>query len=83
VRSINTSVVALLPVGSILFIGAVALGAGTLRDISLALFIGMMVGTYSTIFIAAPMYAHLRAGEEEIKKHAKRVQLARAASIAS
>ena len=83
VRSINTSVVALLPVGSILFIGAVALGAGTLRDISLALFIGMMVGTYSTIFIAAPMYAHLRAGEDSIKEQAKRVQAARAASIAS
>ncbi len=60
VRSINTSVVALLPVGAILFIGAVLLGAGTLRDISLALFIGILVGTYSTIFIAAPLYATLR-----------------------
>ena len=55
VRSINTSVVALLPVASILFIGAFVLGAGTLRDISLALFIGILVGTYSTIFIAAPL----------------------------
>ena len=53
VRSINTSVVAILPVGGILFIGALLLGAGTLRDISLALFIGILVGTYSTIFIAA------------------------------
>jgi preprotein translocase subunit SecF len=44
----------------------------------------MMIGTYSTIFIAAPMYAHLRAGEEAIKKQAKRVQQARAAaSVAS
>src|SRR5690606_9252286 len=42
VRSINTSVVAILPVGSILFIGSVLLGAGTLRDIALALFIGML-----------------------------------------
>ena len=57
VRSINTSVVALLPVAAILFIGALLLGAGTLRDISLALFIGIIVGTYSTIFIAAPLYA--------------------------
>jgi preprotein translocase subunit SecF len=56
VRSINTSVVAVLPVASILFIGAIVLGAGTLRDISLALFIGIIVGTYSTIFIAAPFY---------------------------
>ncbi|WP_430592913.1 protein translocase subunit SecF [Humidisolicoccus flavus] len=60
VRSINTSVVALLPVASILVIGAWVLGAGTLRDIALALFIGILVGTYSTIFIAAPIYAELR-----------------------
>lgn len=72
VRSINTSVVALLPVGAILFIGAALLGAGTLRDISLALFIGMLVGTYSTIFIAAPLYAHLRSSEDAIAKQAKK-----------
>ena len=72
VRSINTSVVALLPVGSILFIGAVFLGAGTLRDISLALFIGILVGTYSTIFIAAPLYAHLRQNETIIRKQTKK-----------
>ncbi|WP_166871796.1 protein translocase subunit SecF [Salinibacterium sp. ZJ450] len=68
VRSINTSVVAALPVAAILFIGAVVLGAGTLRDISLALFIGILVGAYSTIFIAAPVYAHLRENEPEVKK---------------
>lgn len=73
VRSINTSVVALLPVGSILFIGAFVLGAGTLRDISLALFIGILVGAYSTIFIAAPAYAHLRQGEEAVKRHDEKV----------
>ena len=73
VRSINTSVVALLPVGSILFIGAFVLGAGTLRDISLALFIGILVGAYSTIFIAAPAYAHLREGEETITKRDAKV----------
>lgn len=68
VRSINTSVVALLPVGSILFIGAFVLGAGTLRDISLALFIGILAGTYSTIFIAAPLYATLRQNETIVQK---------------
>ncbi|MBF4631877.1 protein translocase subunit SecF [Clavibacter michiganensis subsp. phaseoli] len=68
VRSINTSIVAILPVGSILFIGAVVLGAGTLRDIALSLFIGIIVGTYSTIFIAAPLYAHLREGEPKVKR---------------
>ncbi len=73
VRSINTSVVALLPVASILFIGAFVLGAGTLRDIALALFIGILVGAYSTIFIAAPVYAQLRMNEPAIKKHDARV----------
>jgi preprotein translocase subunit SecF len=63
VRSINTSVVATLPIASILFIGALVLGAGTLRDISLALFIGTIVGTWSSIFVAAPVYAWLRQGD--------------------
>jgi len=78
VRSINTSVVAVLPVAAILFIGAFVFGAGTLRDISLALFIGIIVGTYSTIFIAAPMYSHLREGESKYKKAATKVLAARA-----
>lgn len=73
VRSINTSVVAALPVASILFIGAFVLGAGTLRDISLALLIGIAVGTYSTLFLAAPMYAQLRQREPAISKHDKKV----------
>jgi preprotein translocase subunit SecF len=77
VRSINTSVVALLPVAAILFIGATLLGAGTLRDISLALFVGILSGTYSTIFVAAPLYALLREGEPEIQKRAKRTTVAR------
>jgi preprotein translocase subunit SecF len=54
VRSFNTSLIALLPVGSILFVGAGLLGAGTLKDLSLALFIGLATGTYSSIFIATP-----------------------------
>ena len=73
VRSINTTVVGVLPVAAILFIGAVVLGAGTLRDIALALFIGMLVGTYSTIFIAAPMYAHMRESEPKFKEAAAKV----------
>ncbi len=77
VRSINTSVVALLPVASILFIGATLLGAGTLRDISLALFVGILSGTYSTIFVAAPLYSLLREGEAEIQKRTKRTTVAR------
>ena len=68
VRSINTSVVALLPVAGILFIGAFILGAGTLRDIALALFIGILVGTYSTIFLASPLYATLRMREDGVRE---------------
>lgn len=67
VRSINTTIVAILPVASILFIGALVFGAGTLRDISLAIFIGMLVGTLSTIFIASPLYSHLRESEPKYK----------------
>ena len=77
VRSINTTVVAVLPVASILFIGAALLGAGTLRDIALALFIGMLVGTYSTIFIAAPVYSHMREGEAKYKTSADKVLASR------
>ncbi len=77
VRSINTSVVGLLPIASILFIGTTLLGAGTLRDISLALFIGIIVGTYSTIFVAAPLYTDLRSTEPAIKLQARRALTAR------
>ncbi|MGW9549670.1 protein translocase subunit SecF [Citricoccus zhacaiensis] len=73
VRSINTSVVAILPVASILFIGAFLLGAGTLRDISLAIFVGIIVGTLATIFIQAPLYALLRKGESKIQANDAKV----------
>ena len=66
VRSINTTVVSVLPVASILFIGALALNAGTLVDISLSLFIGMIVAASSTLFVASPLYALLRAHEPAV-----------------
>lgn len=72
VRSINTSIVALLPVTALLVIGAGVLGAGTLRDLSLALFVGMLAGTYSSIAIATPVLAQLKEQEPEIKALAKR-----------
>ena len=74
VRSFNTSLIALLPVGSILFVGAGLLGAGTLKDLSLALFIGLAVGTYSSVFIAPPVLAQLREKEPEMIALAKRVE---------
>jgi len=73
VRSANTSLIALLPVASILFVGAGLLGAGTLKDLSLALFIGLAVGTYSSVFIAPPFLAQLREREPAMQALAKRV----------
>lgn len=78
VRSINTSVVAVLPVAGILFIGSLFLGAGTLTDIALALFVGTIVGTYSSVFIAAPVYSHFRESETKYKQAADKVLANRA-----
>jgi preprotein translocase subunit SecF len=75
VRSINTSIIALLPVASILFVGAGFLGAGELRDLALVLFVGMLSGTYSSICIATPVLADLKEREPQYKALAKRVQL--------
>lgn len=73
IRSINTGVVAALPVAAILFIGAFALGADTLRDISLALLVGTIAGTYSTPAFAAPLYVLFRQKEPEIQRRDERV----------
>src|SRR5215471_14361145 len=75
VRSINTSIIALLPVASILFVGAGVLGAGELKDLALVLFVGMLSGTYSSICIATPVLADLKEREPQYKALAKRVQL--------
>ena len=75
VRSANTSIVAILPVAAILFVGAGLLGAGTLKDLSLSLFIGLLVGTYSSLFIAPPLLAQLREREPAMQALAKRVQV--------
>jgi preprotein translocase subunit SecF len=73
VRSINTTVTSLLPVASILVIGGTLLGAGTLKDIALALFIGMIVGAYSSVFIAPAILAQSREKEPAMIALAKRV----------
>ncbi len=62
-RSLNTSLVAVLPVASVLFIGAYVLGATTLQYFGLALFIGLMTGAYSSIFIASPLLAGFKESE--------------------
>ena len=72
VRSINTTVVALLPIASIMVIGFLFLGPGTLLDLALALFVGIAVGAYSSIFIATPLLVHLRNGEPEMVELTKK-----------
>lgn len=74
VRSINTAIVGVLPVGAILFIGAFILGAGTLQDLSLSLFVGILVGMFGTLFVSAPLYATLRLGEAHIREHTAKVE---------
>ena len=81
-RSINTSVIALLPVAGLLFVGAGLLGAGTLKDLALVLFVGLAVGTYSSIFLATPVLAELKEREPEQQALRKRVLARRAAEAA-
>ncbi|CAL9383755.1 protein translocase subunit SecF [Streptomyces sp. DH-12] len=78
VRSVNTTVVALLPVAGLLFIGGGVLGAGMLNDISLSLFVGLAAGAYSSIFIATPLVADLKEREPAMKSLKKRVLAKRA-----
>ncbi len=76
VRSINTSIVALLPVGALLYVGVLTLGSGALKDLALSLFVGMAAGAYSSIFIAPPLLVQLknrergvRAGDQRARSH--------------
>jgi preprotein translocase subunit SecF len=73
VRSLNTSVIALLPVAGLLFIGAAVLGAGTLRDLSLALFVGIVAGTYSSITLATAVLVELKEREPRMRALAHRL----------
>jgi len=74
VRSINTSIVALLPVGALLYVGVATLGSGALKDLALALFVGMAAGAYSSIFIATPLAVQLKSGEKEITQQDARAR---------
>ena len=73
-RSLATSLTSLLPIGSILFVGSFLLGAPTLRDFALALFVGIAAGTYSSIFIAGPLLAAWKEREPEWIERAERVE---------
>jgi preprotein translocase subunit SecF len=77
-RSINTAIVALLPVGGLLVVGAGLLGAGTLKDLGLVLFVGMLAAVYSSIFFATPVLVDLKESEPRFKAHKQRVLARRA-----
>ena len=77
IRSINTSIVALLPVAAILIVGVGILQAGTLKDLALALFVGIAAGTYSSIFIATPFLVQLKERQPEIQSLSRRVHARR------
>ena len=79
VRSLSTSLTSLLPVGSLLFIGAQLLGAETLQDLALALFIGMAIGTYSSITVATPVLVWLKEKEPKWRELKERVESRRGA----
>ena len=82
IRSLNTSLIALLPVAALLFAGILAGGAGVLQDLALALLVGIAVGTYSSIFIATPLLADLKEREPEMKQAKRRAGKAQADAAA-
>ncbi|MBW3578314.1 MAG: protein translocase subunit SecF [Actinobacteria bacterium] len=73
-RSINTTITSILPVGALLFIGAQALGATTLQDLAIALFVGLATGAYSSLFIAGPFLARWKEHEPEMQRLALRAE---------
>ncbi len=81
VRSINTTLIALLPVGSILVVGTVVLGTGPLKDLSLALFVGIAVGAYSSIFIAPALLATFKEREPGMQALRRRVLAKRGTTV--
>ncbi len=77
-RSINTSLIGLLPVAGLLFVGAGLLGVGTLKDLALVLFVGMLTGAYSSLFLATPWLVDLKRMEPRYSMHEQRVIAKRA-----
>ncbi|HQA77682.1 MAG TPA: protein translocase subunit SecF [Propionicimonas sp.] len=73
VRSLNTTIIGVLPVAALLFTGWFVLGTGPLKDLGLALFIGMIAGAYSSIFIATPLLAQMREADPDMKEHRERL----------
>ncbi len=74
VRSVNTGIVALIPIGAILWVSASQLGASSLQDLALSQFVGMAVGVYSSVFLAPRVLVHAKANENEVKLAEKRAK---------
>jgi preprotein translocase subunit SecF len=81
-RSINTSLIALLPVAGLLFVGAGVLGVGTIKDLALILFVGLASGAYSSLFLATPIVVDLTEMAPEYKALTKRVMAKRSSDAA-
>ena len=81
-RSINTSLIALLPVAGLLFIGAGILGVGTIKDLALILFVGLAIGAYSSLFLATPIVVDLTERAPEYKALTRRVEAKRSSEAA-
>jgi preprotein translocase subunit SecF len=82
-RSLNTSFVALLPVTSLLVVGSGIMGALAIRDFAVALFVGLFIGAYSSIFVATPILAWLKEREPKNRALRERAQRAAASSRAA
>jgi preprotein translocase subunit SecF len=82
VRSINTSIVALIPIGAILYVSAVQLGASSLQDLALAQFVGMGAGVYSSVMLAPRVIVHLKGLETEVQEQARRAKARQRAEAA-
>ncbi len=74
IRSLNTTVIGVLPVAALLFAGVFVLGSGPLEDLGLALFVGMIIGAYSSIFIATPILAQLKEREPAMVEHRRKLE---------
>jgi len=74
VRSVNTGIVALIPIGAILYVSAVQLGASSLQDLALAQFVGMTAGVFSSVFVAPRVLVHLKSRENEVVLQERRAK---------
>jgi preprotein translocase subunit SecF len=72
-RSINTSLISVLPVSALIVVAVWLLGVGTLKDLALVQLVGIIVGTYSSIFFATPLLVSLRERTELVRTHTRRV----------